>query len=189
LGFFASCVLEGYESQSPGDSSELPGYLDTSLPPEKNTIYYMAVHIHFLSDPPRQRYSTRESTTETRLLHADKELSSKDRPCLHVLSQRGRCREGDVCEEKYALVSTPATLLPKPPSTNTRTFSRYMRHLRVETRSRMVCNWLDDGRVDSEGNATRCSGYRAVVTTVDRHLYVAGVPWQPTAAAQVHDRR
>jgi hypothetical protein len=29
--FSASCVLEGYERQSPGDSSELPGYLDTSL--------------------------------------------------------------------------------------------------------------------------------------------------------------
>ena len=29
--FFASCVLEVYECQSPGDSSELPGYLDTSL--------------------------------------------------------------------------------------------------------------------------------------------------------------
>ena len=32
VGFFASCVLEVYERQSPGDSSELPGYLDASLP-------------------------------------------------------------------------------------------------------------------------------------------------------------
>jgi hypothetical protein len=32
--FFASCVLEVYECQSPGDSSELPGYLDTSLQAE-----------------------------------------------------------------------------------------------------------------------------------------------------------
>ncbi len=55
---FASCVLEEYECQSPGDSSELPGYLDSPLP-EKSTIY-TATHIRFLSDPPRQRYSARE---------------------------------------------------------------------------------------------------------------------------------
>ena len=36
--FFASCVLEGYECQSPGDSSELPEYLDTSLLPEKKKL-------------------------------------------------------------------------------------------------------------------------------------------------------
>ena len=39
VGFFFRLVrpLEVYERQSPGDSSELPGYLDTSLPTE-NTI-------------------------------------------------------------------------------------------------------------------------------------------------------
>jgi hypothetical protein len=53
-----------------------------------------------------------------------------------------------------------------------------MRHLRVEAWSCMVCNGLDDGRVDSEGESNKlCSRYRAAVTTVDRHLYVAGVPW------------
>ena len=74
-------------------------------------------------------------------------------PCLEVYE--GRYREGDVCEEKYALVSTPATLLSPSPSTSTTTFSRYMRHLRVEAKSCydscMVCNGLDNGRVDSEG--------------------------------------
>jgi len=55
-----------------------------------------------------------------------------------------------------------------------------MHHLRVETRSCMVCNGLDDGRVDSEeGGCNKVySRYRAEVSrTVDRHLYVAGVPW------------
>jgi hypothetical protein len=51
--FSASCILEGYECQSPGDSSELPGYLDISLlPPQENTIYPASTHIRFLSDPP-----------------------------------------------------------------------------------------------------------------------------------------
>ena len=66
-----------------------------------------------------------------------------------------------------------------------------MRHLHVEARSCMVCNGLDDGKVDSEGvgqcNNKVCSRY--VVQRVDRHLYVAGVPSKPTAAARVHDRR
>ncbi len=50
--FSASCILEGYECQSPSNSSELPGYLDASLPPSKNSIY---VHPFSFSDPPRQR--------------------------------------------------------------------------------------------------------------------------------------
>jgi len=55
----------------------------------------------------------------------------------------------------------------------------------------MVCNGPDDGRVDLEGGGcnevySRC---RAEVTILDRHLYVAGVPWKPTAAAKVHDSR
>jgi len=36
--FSASCVLEGYECQSSGDSSELPGYLNTSLPALSTTL-------------------------------------------------------------------------------------------------------------------------------------------------------
>ena len=32
--FFASCVLEGYECQSPSNPSELPRYLDASLSPK-----------------------------------------------------------------------------------------------------------------------------------------------------------
>ena len=43
--FFASCVLEVYERQSPGDSSELPGYLDTSLP-AGNTNYDLLLPIY-----------------------------------------------------------------------------------------------------------------------------------------------
>jgi hypothetical protein len=55
----------------------------------------------------------------------------------------------------------------------------------------MACNGLDDGRVDTGGRECNkvYSRYRAELTIVDRHLYVAGVPWQPTAAAQVHDGR
>ena len=58
---FASCVLEGYERQSPGDSSKLPGYLDSSLLPErrkKKHSIYTTTHIRFLSNPPQQRYYT-----------------------------------------------------------------------------------------------------------------------------------
>jgi hypothetical protein len=41
--FNASCVLEGYECQSPSNSSELPGHLDAWLPPDTHT------HAHTLS--------------------------------------------------------------------------------------------------------------------------------------------
>ena len=48
-----------YERQSPGDSSELPGYLDSSLPPE-TTIYYLRTLPDFFFQPPSTtRYSTR----------------------------------------------------------------------------------------------------------------------------------
>ena len=48
-----------YEHQSPGDSSELPGYLDSSLPPE-TTIYYLRTMPDFFFQPPSTtRYSTR----------------------------------------------------------------------------------------------------------------------------------
>ena len=40
-----------YERQSPGDSSELPGYLDSSPPPE--TIYYLHTLLENFSNPPR----------------------------------------------------------------------------------------------------------------------------------------
>ena len=39
-----------YERQSPGDSSELPGYLDSSLPPE-TTIYYLRTLPDFFPTP------------------------------------------------------------------------------------------------------------------------------------------
>ena len=44
--FLPLASSEGYECQSPGDSSELPGYLDTSLPPA--TIYASST-LHALS--------------------------------------------------------------------------------------------------------------------------------------------
>ena len=46
-----------------------------------------------------------------------------------------------------------------------------------------------EGRPGGGGGCDRVySRYRAEITTEDRYLYVAGVPWQPTAAARVHDR-
>jgi hypothetical protein len=64
-----------------------------------------------------------------------------------------------------------------------------MRHLRVEAKSCIVCNGLDDG-MDGRGKCNKaCSRYGAELTAVDRHIYVAGVPRKPTATAQVYDRR
>ncbi|KAH9961714.1 hypothetical protein BC827DRAFT_255444 [Russula dissimulans] len=55
--FFASCVLEGYECQSPSDSSELPGHLDSSLPALSTTTSTVCTltlfPTHFETDPPR----------------------------------------------------------------------------------------------------------------------------------------
>jgi hypothetical protein len=92
----------------------------------------------------------------------------KARPCLRVLNKSTRAMSRGGClqyEEKHALVSTPATLLPPAPLDKRRraaiTFSRYMHHLRIEARPCMVCNGLDDGRVDCRrgggGNATKCT--------------------------------
>ena len=110
--FSASCILEGYECQSPGNSSELPGYLDTSpLPSKKQYLLHGYARPCPFSDPPRQRYSARaqpwdlDSCVQTRSCRI-----GKVRPSAHV-SRRGRSREEDICVEKYALVSTPATLL------------------------------------------------------------------------------
>src|SRR5882757_7408000 len=61
-GLLPLASSEVYECQSPGNSSELPGYLDSSLPARNATN----VHIQRLrplalfSDPPRQRYSARD---------------------------------------------------------------------------------------------------------------------------------
>ena len=93
-----------------------PRVLDTSLLPEKA----LSSTSHFLSDPPRQRYSTRDS----RLWKPDSCMVtrscriSKARPCPHVSSRRGRRREGGVrvCEN-YVLVSIPAS--PRPPPSPT----------------------------------------------------------------------
>jgi len=116
---FASCVLEGYECQSPGDSSELPGYLDTSLLPEKNTIY-VATHIYFLSDPPRQRYSTRDS--QPRKLDScmqTRNCRSKARPCLHVLkSTRAMSRGGCLSGKVRVSIYTRQASFPNPDKHN-----------------------------------------------------------------------
>ena len=153
--FSASCVLEGYECQSPGDSSELPGYLDTSLLPPKKSLstIYMATHIRFLSDPPRPRYSARElqpwkldSCVQTRSCRI-----GKARPCSYVLnkSTRAKSRGGYLCGEvRVCSICTRRASFSNPPRQTQTPFSRYMRHLRVEARSCMVCKGPDQGTVE-----------------------------------------
>ena len=96
---FASCVLEGYERQSPGDSSKLPGYLDSSLLPEKkkNSIY-TATQISFLSIPPQQRYYTAREFQQWRQDSCVQTRSCRTSNVVHApmcrMSQRGRGQEG-----------------------------------------------------------------------------------------------
>ena len=104
---YASCVLEGYECQSPGNSSELPGYLDASLLPQKMTTTALSTRrLVPTSDffptpldnviPPRQF-----QPEETRFLRADEEPRriSKVRPSVHVLNEstRAKSRGGYLC--------------------------------------------------------------------------------------------
>jgi hypothetical protein len=121
--FSASCVLKGYECQSPDDSSELPGYLDASpLPSQK---YYLHGYPRILSDPPRQRESARArpwnlySCVQTMCCRISKVCSA----CVHVSDEttRAKSRGGYLwVKVQYALVSTPATLrlFSQPPSTD-----------------------------------------------------------------------
>src|SRR6266852_4272800 len=91
----ASCVLEGYECQSPGNSSELPGYLDTSLPPSKK--HYLRTSVFFFRPLSTTLFRSR-STMGSRLLRADKKLSHRQgssiRPCEPT---RAKSRGGYLC--------------------------------------------------------------------------------------------
>src|SRR6266852_2937942 len=91
----ASCVLEGYECQSPGNSSELPGYLDTSLPPSKK--HYLRTSVFFFRPLSTTLFRSR-STMGSRLLRANKKLSHRQsssiRPCE---STRAKSRGGYLC--------------------------------------------------------------------------------------------
>jgi hypothetical protein len=157
--FSASCVLEGYECQSPGDSSELPGYLDTPLPPPKHYLPTRLRTSVFFPTPLKQRYSARaqpwdlDSCVQTRSCHI-----SKVHPCGHVLNEstRAKSRGGYLCGKLRVSIYTRHVSFPNPLRQTQTPFGRYMRHLRAEAKSCMVCKgWIRGG--STGGNATQCS--------------------------------
>jgi len=136
--FFASCVLEGYECQSPGDSSELPGYLDSSPLPLENAIY-TTTHICSSFRPPSNNViPLASSTMETRLLRAEKVLSHQQgRPCVHALneSMRAKSRGGYLCGKVRVSIYPATRLFSRPLDKQKHPFSRHMRHLHAVARS------------------------------------------------------
>ncbi len=182
-GPFASCVLEGYKCQSPGDSSELPGYLDSSPLPEKNTIYSV-VYIRFLSDPPRQ--------TQTPLTLPSSPLA---RPCFraqasHVNAEGSR----GGCNKVYSTYRGDCRALPRstPLMWPARHYSQWQ-PLRSATEG-------EDRREErrGDGDATKCT-VRIVATIVhsqDRHhscgrraITVSGYRLGPRQRVKIEERR
>jgi hypothetical protein len=169
-----------YECQSPGDSSELPGYLDSSLPARNTTTVHLQLStlirllVFFLSNPSRQRYSARELRPRNRT------LARADRGCIgkvvvHVLKW---VDEGEVEGGMSSKVRVKYT-----ESIWTRT--RAARFFRLpSTTVPLTSRGLDEGR--SKGGMT--VQYASTTSpTADTSLWPARRCTQPPA--KVHERR
>ena len=158
--FSASYVLKGYECQSPGNSSELPGYPDASpLPKKLSTVHWLRTWFSFR--PPSTTLFRSRPTMGSRLLRADKKLSHRQGtsvfPCE---STRAKSRGGylrGISTDQYLHLPR---VCPQPRSTKRNTHQLLHGTPACTCRSKVLrgVQGLNQGRVEGGlGNATKCT--------------------------------
>jgi hypothetical protein len=135
-----------YECQSPSDSSELPGYLNASLPALYSTS---TTYITFFSNPPRQTTPERPKSFshEATTLGAQQDIA----PVLKG-STRGRPRGG---RRKYSTsYSNPSALSDSPRHSSPHEQSpstMKTRHMRANEVRRKVVHALNGSMREGRG--------------------------------------
>ena len=138
MGLFLPLASSRGTSASPlATRQNSPGIWTRRRCPKTRYLHYYT-HLFFFPTPLDNVIPLASSTMETRLLHADKDLSHQQgRPCVHVLdeSTRAKSRGGYLCGKGCVSIYPAMSFLPTPLDKHKQPFSSHMRHLRAEARS------------------------------------------------------